>query len=378
MNETTTSANTDNEVILRPSHCPNCDDSHIVKYGTYKGVQRWWCKSCKRKFKADGTLFHMKTPAKQVSSAMSMYYEGMSIKAITRQLKQDHNNAPSTATIYEWIQKYTQYAIDSARGYHPKVGDRCIADETVLQIDGQNIWFWDIIDEKTRFLLASHISTTRTTKDAQGLMEQAATRAGKTPKVVITDSLSAYLDGVELAFGRDSEHRQGSPFAVEDDTQRIERFHGTLKARTKVMRGLKNLESALEFTDGWLVHYNYLRPHESLSDKTPAEVAGVAYPYKNWAEVTRHKPKGRIIVGHTPRGTGHLPETKVSRARRRRQKQRPVVQIEQEGIIKAPKMPSAHSVPFMSGRMPKITIREAMPRPKAHLPHPWRRGRLIP
>lgn len=302
MNETTTSANTDNEVILRPSHCPNCDDSHIVKYGTYKGVQRWWCKSCKRKFKADGTLFHMKTPAKQVSSAMSMYYEGMSIKAITRQLKQDHNNAPSTATIYEWIQKYTQYAIDSARGYHPKVGDRCIADETVLQIDGQNIWFWDIIDEKTRFLLASHISTTRTTKDAQGLMEQAATRAGKTPKVVITDSLSAYLDGVELAFGRDSEHRQGSPFAIEDDTQRIERFHGTLKARTKVMRGLN----------------------------------------------------------------------------RRRQKQRPVVQIEQEGIIKAPKMPSAHSVPFMSGRMPKITIREAMPRPKAHLPHPWRRGRLIP
>ncbi len=68
-------------------HCKNCDSTHIVKYGTYKGVQRYWCKECKSKFKADDTLFHMKTPANQVSSALNMYYEGMSIKAIRRNLQ---------------------------------------------------------------------------------------------------------------------------------------------------------------------------------------------------------------------------------------------------------------------------------------------------
>lgn len=303
-----------------PIICKYCGGGAIVKYGTYKGTQLYWCKVCKRKFKADGTLFHMKTPANQVSSALSMYYEGMSIKAIRRQLQQDHANSPSTATIYEWIQKYTQYAIDSAKDYHPRVGDTWVADETVLEIDGQNVWFWDIIDEKTRFLLASHVSMTRTTGDAQALMEKAAQRAGKAPKVVITDKLKAYLDGIEMAFGADTEHRQGGPFVVGDDTQRIERFHGTLKARTKVMRGLKNIESALEFTDGWLVHYNYLRPHESLNDRTPAEVAGVAYPYKNWADITHHVPSVKVIVGHTPRGTNRLPQTRVSRERRRRRR----------------------------------------------------------
>jgi len=298
--------------------CKLCDSGNTIKYGKYKGTQLYYCRDCKRKFKADDTLFHMKTPANQVSSALSMYYEGMSIKAVQRQLQQDHVNRPSTATIYEWIQKYTQYAIDSARGYHPKVGDRWIADETVLEIDGQNAWFWDIMDEKTRFLLASHVSLSRTTGDAQSLMEKAAQRAGKVPKIVVTDKLQAYLDGIELAFGADTEHRQSSPFAVADDTQKIERFHGTLKARTKVMRGLKNIESALEFTDGWLVHYNYLRPHEALGDKTPAEVAGVDYPYKNWADITRHQPSVKIIIGHTPRGTARLPQTRVSKARRRR------------------------------------------------------------
>ncbi len=130
-----------------PLTCEHCGSTGVIKFGTYKGVQRYYCKVCKRKFTANDNLFHMKTPANQVSSALSMYYEGMSIKAIRRQLGQEHGNTPSTATIYEWIQKYTQYAIDSAKDYHPKVGDTWIADETVLEIDGQNVWFWDVIDE---------------------------------------------------------------------------------------------------------------------------------------------------------------------------------------------------------------------------------------
>ncbi len=234
--------------------CNHCGSTAVVKFGTYKGVQRYWCKVCKRKFKGDDTLFHMKTPANQVSSALNAYYEGMSISAIRRHLLQEHNNAPSTATIYEWIQKYTQYAVDSIKNYQPKkIGDTWIADETVLEIDGQNVWFWDIIDDKTRFLLASRISRSRTTRDAQILIDKAVKTAGKRPKVVITDKLASYLD---VRYGKDTEHIQSRPFAVKDNTQMIERFHGTLKQRTKVMRGLKNMETALDFTNGWLVHYN--------------------------------------------------------------------------------------------------------------------------
>jgi putative transposase len=296
--------------------CKYCDSNAVVKFGSYKGVPLHWCKICKRKFKVSDTTFHMKTPANQVSSALSMYYEGMSIEAIRRQLQQEHGKRPSSATVYEWIQKFTQYAIDSVKDYHPKVGDTWVADETVLKIDGQNVWFWDIIDSKTRYLLASRISTTRTGNDAQQLMERAAKRAGKTPKEVITDKLHAYLDGIEIAYGGDTEHRQGSPFNIENNSNLIERFHGTLKARTKVMRGLKNIESAIEFTEGWLTHYNYLRPHISLHDRTPAEVAGIDYPYKNWDAIIRnHVPINKVVISHVRRGF-HIPETHIGKPRK--------------------------------------------------------------
>jgi hypothetical protein len=37
--------------------------------------------------------------------------------------------------------------------------------------------------------------------------------------------------------------------------------------------------------DGWLVHYNFLRAHEALKGKTPAEKAGIKFPYRNWLDV---------------------------------------------------------------------------------------------
>lgn len=175
---------------------------------------------------------------------------------------------------------------------------------------------YDIIDEKTRFLLATRITTQRTTRDAQSLMEKASVRAGIKPKLVITDKQNSYLDGIEQAYGGDTEHLQSNPFAPTDDTQRIERFHGTLKARTKVMRGLKNIESASEFTDGWLVHYNFFRPHESLNDKTPAEVAGIDYPVKNWADVTRElSPTTMLEVSESAQFRYRTPPPKLAETR---------------------------------------------------------------
>ena len=72
---------------------------------------------------------------------------------------------------------------------------------------------------------------------------------------------------------------------VENNTNLIERFHGSLKDRTKVMRALKNKDTLEKFTDGWLVHYNYFRPHMSLDGKTPAQEAGIKFPFRNWKDV---------------------------------------------------------------------------------------------
>jgi len=288
----------------------------VRKFGRYKDTQLYFCNECRRKFAPNDALFHMHTPANQVSSALHLYYTGTSIKRIQEHLKQEYGNEPSTATVFEWVQKYTDEAIRATEGYHPKVGDVWIADETYVRVDRRKsndssvvnpysksrkakwVVFWDVIDARTRFLLATHITTTRGTKDARTLVEKAAKRAGKAPRVVVTDRLAAYLDGIELAFGADTEHIQSGPFEIQNSTSLIERFHGLLKSRTKVMRALRNRDSLERFADGWLIDYNYLRDHGTLG-KPPAEKAKLDYPFRNWVDLTRMVPP-HVQVLRTP------------------------------------------------------------------------------
>jgi putative transposase len=230
--------------------CKYCGSTNVVRYGRANAVQYWWCKDCKRKFADNDALAEMKTPIMQIGSALSMYYRGVSIDEIRGHLDQQYNNCPSSSTIYDWICRFKTEAINKAREYKPNVGDVWVADETMVDVGGNRVWFWDLIDIKTRFLLASHMSFQRTTRYAQGLVEKGAERAGRVPKVIIIDKLYAYLDGIELAFGADTKHIQSREFSVQPNTNIIERFHGTLKSRTKVMRGLKTPETALLMLDG--------------------------------------------------------------------------------------------------------------------------------
>jgi len=265
-------------------NCKYCDSSNVIKFGTFQGVQRYWCKDCKRKFADNRALPGMKTPVEHISSALSCYFGGMPLDAIQRHLQQQHKVYYSEMGIYNWIKRFSQEAVNRVKDFQPIVGDTWIADETVLKVGCRNIWFFDVIDEKTRYLLASRLSKSRTTKEAALVMNEARRKAGKSPKRIITDKLAAYIDGIELVFGADTEHIQSKPFTDVNSTNIIERFHGTLKDRTKVVRGFKNMDTARLFTEAWLVHYNFFKEHGTLGDVPPAVKMG-ATPIKNWAEV---------------------------------------------------------------------------------------------
>jgi putative transposase len=305
--------------IIEPRKCKYCGSYHTVRYGRSRQIQRLRCLECGHTFLDTEALPGMKTPQEQVASALDTYYEGMSLNAIRRHLQQMYNNYPSDSTVYEWIVRFTNKAIRETRGYKPEVGDVWVADETVLKIGGQNVWFWDLIDAKTRYLLASHLSIVRTIKDAEELVEKAAKRAGKTPKVIITDKLAAYIDGIELAFGTETKHIRAKKLTSSPGTQLIERFHGSLKARTKVMRGLKSLETARRLMEGWLAHYNFFRPHEALGGHTPAEKAGIKCPYTNWFDIVKTSPVE--VIPEIRRSLYKVPQYKcreIGRPRRRR------------------------------------------------------------
>jgi putative transposase len=266
-----------------PIACKWCGSVDVMKYGVRKGVQNYICRACGRAFNEKDAPYHMQTPTEQVGAALNMFYDGMSVESIARHLKETHSNAVNASTIYRWVLRYTFQAITTLDSLKPTVGDKWVVDETVIKVGGRNLWFWDIIDERTRFLLASHLSRTRTTLDAATIMRRAWQKAGRPPKVIISDKLNVYLDGIELVFGAHA--RQG--FSADVNTNLIERFHGTIKARTKVLRAFKTKETAEHILDGFLINYNFFRPHMSLANKTPAEVARIEAPVTNWTELVR-------------------------------------------------------------------------------------------
>jgi hypothetical protein len=150
-------------------------------------------------------------------------------------------------------------------------------------------------------------------------MKQASVRAGKIPKRIITDKLAAYIDGIELVFGADTKHIQSKPFTSDNSTNLIERFHGTLKDRTKIIRGFKNMDTARLLTEAWLVHYNFFKEHTSLNDMPPARSTGKPVPIRSWKDVVS---KGKAMPSVLERkshitGIKLLPKPKRKHPRRK-------------------------------------------------------------
>ncbi|MBN1188392.1 MAG: DDE-type integrase/transposase/recombinase [Dehalococcoidales bacterium] len=269
--------------------CKRCGSSAIVRYGTYGQRQVYMCKSCRMKFKADQCSFHMKTPFTEISRFLTLLYCGTAIEEIDRLLEAEFGRSPSKRTLFKWLNKYSRSAISRNQYRRPLIkGETWIADETVIRIHGQKVWIFDIQDEKTRFLLASHITPSRSETETGTFFQQACHVAGTLPARVITDSYISYLIETESEPADDGWKVPLNLFVLETDPQRIVPFHATLRDRTTVVKRLKSIASARLFNQSWLVYYNFFRAHEALNGKTPAEQAGIESPCKCWEDVIRN------------------------------------------------------------------------------------------
>ena len=237
-----------------------------------------------------GRIPKMKTPARQIASALGMYFGGMPLDAIQQQFRQDYDLDMSESNYWNWVKRFTKEGMKELETFTPVVGDTWVADETYMKLKKRNVYFWDIIDADTRYLLATHVSFTRSGRDAKALMNLARKRAGKPPKAVVTDKLASYVSGIEEAYGADSKHRRGGPFKHLDSgesTALIERFHRTLEQRTRVFQKIQSLGNIRLLTDGWLINYNFFKQHEGVGNIPPAQVMSKVVPFKDWNDIVR-------------------------------------------------------------------------------------------
>ncbi len=70
----------------------------------------------------------------------------------------------------------------------------------------------------------------------------------------------------------------------------MERLNGEIRDREKVMCGLKKTDTPI--LTGYQIFHNYMRPHEGLDGKTPAELAGITVEGQNkWLTLIQNASK---------------------------------------------------------------------------------------
>ena len=284
-------------IILLKSHldekhtCPKCKNNKIVKNGVKKfksGIkQAYICKDCKHKFVVND-ISEYKADINIIIKSMDLYFKGSSYRSVTNTLKQFHNIKVNHNTIINWVKKYIIVMDNYLKQFNPNVSDTWHTDEQFIKVKGVQKYVWNCMDNETKFLLASNVTHSRTTKNAQKLFKQAKNTAGKKAQTIITDGSFSYSKSVKKEFAtrkNKKPHYRYVSFRQKDSNNNIiERYHGTYKDRVKSMRCMKNLKGANIYNIGFKNYYNFVKPHLSLSGLTPAQVSGLNVK-PNWKDI---------------------------------------------------------------------------------------------
>jgi len=263
--------------------CKHCQSKDAIKYGhryNKKGeVQVYSCKSCKKTFTETTTFSKMKHKEKVITVALDLYMKGVSLRKIKDHLEQIHDVRVSHVTILNWIKKYSSLLKEYTDQFQVNTSGTLHADEMMVKVGGDWMWLWDVMDRSTKFVLSSHLSEARGMPDAKKIFLESKEKLTSRPISVTTDGLQMYRRAINNAFYTNTmprtQHISLVGFRDKINNNVIERLHGSIRERTKVMRGFSEFTSAKKIIDCWSVYYNFIRPHMSLDGMTPAEAAGV-------------------------------------------------------------------------------------------------------
>jgi len=276
--------------------CPKCNSNEVIKRGilkTEKGDrQRLGCNHCNHRFILNTPFKRMRNNEKVITATMDMYYSGMSFRKINKHMNQFYPTSVNPSTIYRWIMKYVGVMANFTDKQQIRIGKNLQGDEveyhrrTNTNKKGvEKNWFIDSIDTYTRFLVYSVYTRKRTPETITKFYKNVKKRTGEQVEIVSTDGLKLYPRALKKTFGlklyHGGETASTSPIIhniTKSDSGRfnykIERFHNTLRERTKVMRGFHGcVDSAQTILKGFEIYYNWIRENMALENATPSQIA---------------------------------------------------------------------------------------------------------
>lgn len=210
-----------------------------------------------------------------VITALTLFYiGGVSFRKIALMLNLLYNIKLSHVTISDWCKKFAPIFQSKMLSLMPLMNfdsDEWHSDETIVKIAGVKYYIWFVIDSETRFVLGFHLSRHRDSPQAFSLFEHV--KQFGTPNSIVTDRYSAYNVPAKSILGVN--HIRVESFKADISNNLIEAFHKQFKTWYKTKQGFNSFDSANSLIMMFVFFYNFIRPHSSLSNQTPAQVAGL-------------------------------------------------------------------------------------------------------
>jgi putative transposase len=270
------------EPIENLTECIYCGSANIVQDGVRKNkhvtIQKFYCRNCKRYFSFNIGFERMKHNPQAITSAMQLYFSGESLRNTMKSLRLLGVQV-SHQTVYNWIKKYTRLMRDYVEKLKPNVSDTWRADEVYVKIKGNMKYLFAMMDDETRFWIAQEVAETKQKHDARTLFMRSKILMGKQPKVLITDGLPSYAKACQWVYDGTKHIRKITLKGKQHNNNKMERLNGEIRDREKTMRGLKRRRTTI--LQGMQIYHNFIREHEGLNGKTPAEACGIKIEGKN-------------------------------------------------------------------------------------------------
>jgi transposase-like protein len=276
--------------------CGRCGSIRIIKYGMNGAKQAYWCKDCAHKF-TPSLLKKAKYTPEMITLTLDLYFSGMSLRKIARTMNDHFGTSLTPVTVFRWMKRFVPQISEYANSLTPQLSDTWHADELFVKMKGAPSYkdrgsiafLWNVMDRKTRFLLASKLTKARESKAGEWAMREAVRNAhGSEPEKILTDGLLAYKDAIGYAFQGEKRPVHIAKAGLRKphaNNNRIERLNGTLRERVKVQRGWKSMDTPI--ADGQRIQYNFVKPHQALQGQTPAQMAGIGVRGNKWLALLR-------------------------------------------------------------------------------------------
>ena len=287
-------------VVIQPVEITSCifcqSSTNLKKFGVrhnkYGDLQRFLCGDCHRTFSVNLGFERMKHSPQGITTAMQLYFSGESLRNTARSLRLLGVQV-SHKTVYMWIGKYTALMEKYLDKITPQVSDTWRADELFLKVKGNLKYLYALMDDQTRFWIAQEVADTKYTADLRPLFKLGKAIAEKQPKTLITDGAANFAEAYSKEFytrRNGTEHIREIRMAGRVHNNKMERMNGELRQREKVMRTIERPDTSI--LTGMQIYHNYVRPHEALDGKTPADMAGIKIQGENkWMTLIQNASK---------------------------------------------------------------------------------------